>query len=363
MQFNHLLHVVMNDILPEEGRDAGNIRLASTAYHKFIRGCHYRGMAVKQSSKSVNWLLDFANIGSKPGVLSPHKLLESPIIKRPPNEPPPHRTSPKLVPDFGILTQPEPIVDKNGNAWRETSEGDLVYCGKGDYYPSHKEFLCFISKTGVAEDLKDSEDSYYWLKQAWTATFQALFCRMEERQGVIFCAILAEGFVDMNYIYRQIPLPKPNNLEPGILINGLEYPHDNTVTQVVCAYILDYWHNHRELHKCLRQCRCCGKLWLDMPAKNSRGGKKKYCCVKCENRFNQASRQVVKESLRKQRKIHNKDVDDIACDEIKEWLHNKHKYKLKDIGKIIEDEALRSQSNIKSFANFKRTYGKRNGLA
>ena len=355
----HLLHVTLNDILPEEGRDAGNIRLASTAYHKFIIGCHYRGMAVKQSPKSANWLLDFANIGSKLGVLSPHKLLESPIIKRPPNEPPPHRTSPKLIPDFGILTQPEPIADKDGNAWRETAEGELVYCGKGDYSPSHKEFLNFISNTGINED---RGDGYWWLRQAWTATFQALFCRMEERPGVIFCAILAEGFVDMNYIYRQIPLPKPNNLEPGILINGLEYPHDNTVTQIVCAYILDYWHNHREWHKRLWQCRCCGKLEFDILEKSGRGRKKEYCSKKCGNRFNQASRQVVRESLSKQRKKLSKDDEKLAHDEIIEWLCDKGGYTPEVAEKFYADEKNQSGINVKSLVNFKRTYGERNGL-
>jgi hypothetical protein len=168
----------------------------------------------------------------------------------------------------------------------------------------------------------------------------------------------AEQYVYGSYKHRRVPLPKPatDNLMPGKLINGLEYPHDNTIIQVVCAYILDFWHNHRELRQHVRQCKCCGKFWIEAKTK------KKFCCKKCENRFNQASRQSVRESLKKQRKIYNRDVDDIAHNEIVDWLCNEHMYKLKEAEKIFKEEKSESSRNVKSLANFRRTCGKKFGL-
>jgi hypothetical protein len=82
----------------------------------------------------------------------------------------------------------------------------------------------------------------------------------------------------------------------------------------------------------------------------------------CENRFNQASRQAVKESLREQRKKLGKDKKEITHNEIINWLCNDLDFKSKDAEKEYEGEKRRNYNNVKSLSNFKRTYGKRNGL-
>jgi hypothetical protein len=128
--------------------------------------------------------------------------------------------------------------------------------------------------------------------------------------------------------------------------------HDNTLEQVICAYALDFWHNHRELHAHLRQCKCCGKFWIET---NTR---RKYCCTKCEDRFNQASRQAVRESLRKQRKDLDKKKEDIAHNEIINWLRKTVDCTPKEAEEFYEYEKCKNSNNVKSLAQFKRTCGK-----
>ncbi len=296
----------------------------------------------KDLPKSVQWLLGFANLGSKPGELNLNAVRISGLqeIKRPPVDPPHHCGRENHLRNTVV------VKDMHYHWWTETIDGSEVtfYRGKKGDLPSPKEYKDFFRKTRIKNNKRD--DCLPPLR-AWFMVCSSLSPNV---------TIVAEHFIYRSYKYRQIPIPKPDeeNLMLDKLINGLEYPHDNTLTQVACAYILDFWHNHRELRQHVRQCRCCGKFWIEKT-------RKKYCCKKCEDRFNQASRQSVRESRRTQRKKLSKDEKTIAPNEIINWLRKRGCTK-KEAEKEYEDEKRRNINNVKSLANFKRTYGKKSGL-
>jgi hypothetical protein len=290
----------------------------------------------------VQWLLDFANIGCKPGKLYRQDTVSDLGIelKRPPVDPPPHSGG-----KGGVRV----VIDTHDYIWFEMRDGSgkTLYGGKKGEWPSPKEYKDFCRKTRIKINKRESLENPFYFNEIWGAVCRSF--------GPFYIG-QAEAFIHKYYNLKQIQLPDKSLHIKERLLNGFEYWHDNTLTQVACAHILDFWHHYRELRQHVRICRCCGRFWIE--AKTRR----KYCCKKCENRFNQASRQAVRESLKKQRKIYNRDVDDIAHNEIVDWLCNEHMYKLKEAEKIFKEEKSESSRNVKSLANFRRTCGKKFGL-
>jgi hypothetical protein len=250
------------------------------------------------------------------------------------------------------------VVDENGNEWTKTPEGELIFRGNKDEDPLREELRDFLSKTGISEDRNMKLEK---IKEFWMTAENSLISKMKPNQEIehfriMLCQGGAQKFVYDHYNQKQIQLPDIGVDGYNSLINGLKYSHDNTLMQVTCAYILDFWHNHRELHQHLRQCKCCGKFWIEA---NTR---RKYCCKKCEDRFNQASRQAVRESLRKQRKTLSQDEEKIERNKIVKWLCKTGGYTPKKAEEILNNEKHRKSTNVKSLANFKRTYGEKSGL-
>jgi hypothetical protein len=306
--------------------------------------------------ESVKWLLDFANLGSKPGEVSLMKVVTKRAIHRPPSEP--------GVPIENLSENN--FIDENGNLWcKESEKTSLIY--SLDDQPSPEELRDFLVKTGINVDSGYSDAEVIWTWSIAGFTFQ---CKYASCISADFLGGMAQSFVSDYYNQEQIRLPTQhrkhsNPLVNGILsscdnslINGLLYLHNNTLEQAICAYALDFWHNHRDLHKRLRQCPCCGKFEFEEVTEGVRGRKKEYCSDKCKKRFGHAPRWKVKESLREQRNELTKDVEGFAHDEIVEWLcKKKHTQELAET--IFKIEKRRNNKNVKSLANFKRTYGKR----
>ena len=92
---------------------------------------------------TVQWLLDFANLGSNPGELNPQKQDKILRLKRPPIEPPPEITSlkPGECPHTGLDSNI--IIDNKGYEWLRTW-GKPIFLGKKDYHPSLNEFKRFF---------------------------------------------------------------------------------------------------------------------------------------------------------------------------------------------------------------------------
>ena len=141
---------------------------------------------MKTLPKSVKWLLDFANIGSKPGKLCPWKLSGSITAKRPPSEPATPKeilldshilaygvdkfneaafknaplkhalakllmSSPKTKEDF-IKNRFIFYLDENNNLWWKRSKGEWIFVCNEDDKPSPKEFRDFLSQNGSSEN-------------------------------------------------------------------------------------------------------------------------------------------------------------------------------------------------------------------
>jgi len=320
--------------------------------------------------ESILWLIEYANIGSKPGKLNPIKCLRYQEIKRPPIDPPSDIDTSKSSSEYGTYFKHDNHLWKKDtsckllNEWKDRDHlsleeyndllslkkddsGKLLYAGKDDDHPSLEEYNDFLRRTHLKSfKRKDYEPT--------SLTILIVVCSslIPDRTSV------AENFIPFHYKYKKIPMPEPPKvgLMNGKLVNGLEYPHDKTPTQAACAYILDYWHNHKDLHRQVRQCNCCGTFWIeDKP-------RKKYCCKKCEDRFNQASRQVTRESVKKQREALAKKNEKIVKVEIVDFLSTEGGYTKNKADAIYEDEKSRCHKNVKSLDNFKRTYGTREGL-
>ena len=318
----------------------------------------------KDLPKSVRWLLDFANLGCKAGKLSIKNVYGEAKVKRPPFEP---ATLKKILFEYDctakILSNVDRLsiqkmneivayvdkgiysrkfLDVNDNEWLVTITGETIYCGNISDYPFLKEIKSFLLKAGISIDSIKNEN----ISDVWFVA-KASLCSMLDVHYLV--KTYAQNFVNSYYNLNQIQLPKICIDDNHSLINGLKYTHDNTLFQVTCAYILDFWHNQRSLHEYLRQCKCCGKFWFRFKAKT----RLKYCCKKCEDRFNQASRQANKDSQASRRKwkkqTAKKEIIDLLCN---------YGCTRKDAEEIYEKERKSHPENV---ANLK-TYARRTNL-
>jgi len=342
----------------------------------------------KDLPESVQWLLDFVNLGCKPGKLNPSNVFgESLALKRPPSEPGTptiiHSSTgasglikPGFLKEYNSIPitrkksvkeiletviesvkhplkkydTPQVYQDAKGNDWVKYPKGKPIFIGAGKDCPTLPEFKDFFSETGV----KDEDDR----TQIWCYTSFCLGIKINnifdqhEGETHLIRMLFAEAFVTNRYDKKQIQLPVLGARYEDSLCNGLVYSHNNTLSQVTCAYILDFWHNRREFHKYLRQCRCCGKFWFDMPTKGRRGRKREYCGKKCEDRFNQASRaasRALKASSRKWKK-------QTAKQEIINWLYNLDSDMTKKAAEeMYEDEKKAHPKNVASLTAFRKS--------
>ncbi len=302
----------------------------------------------KDLPESVQWLLDFANLACKQGTPNPGNIFgESSTLKRPPSEPgTPTKVhsstgaSGLIIPGlfkeydgidktkkksdqeilksiFGDKTcnhkTPQYYSDINGNYWVKYPDKEPILIGTMNDNPTPKQFRSFFSKTGVA----DADDRI----QIWIYTNMCLRLKIknnfdkDESVHHFMRVFFAEAFVTNRYDEKQIQLPVLGVRYEDSLCNGLKYSHDNTLSQVACAYILDFWHNQYKLHPDLRQCNCCGKFYFIFEEEAS----EKYCYYNmCGNRFNQPSRLANKDSQASSRKWKRLE----SKKEIVNWLYS-----------------------------------------
>lgn len=330
---------------------------------------------------TIQWLLDFANLSSKPGELNPQRLdrilsfkikkdtkgknVVEQIIKHPPIEPSLNITilQPGELPHTGLDSNI--VTDDNGYEWLRT-RGKPVFLGKKDYHPSLEEFKRFFFKAGIPpyetkesflitiqdigsvrvflkedeegknyvfkgfllskNDLQDTEaKAYRLLKGFWTITSRALIrvIRMynrEEDGG--FSIKELEAHVCKYYTAGQ---PNSSDYETVPLDRkGRLFPHDNTLPCAIYAYILDFWYNHKELHSYLRQCKCCGLFWV-IQEDRKRGRNRMFCSEACKRVFHQQSRSDNQKAVKTKRTRQKEKKQKEAEKESFEWVSKKGK--------------------------------------
>ena len=235
---------------------------------------------------SVKWLLEFVNLGCKPGVLNRGKVFEeSSTLNRPPSEPGTPTTihsstgvSGLLTPSYShikeyisipitkkkslqeifktifgstnkkICNYDTPLCyrDKNGNDWLKYPEEQPIFIGASKDSPTLQEFRDFFSKTGIIEE-DDRVQIWCYTNFCLGIKINNIFEQDENGNESVYHLIrvlFAEAFVTNRYDKKQIQLPVLGVRYEDSLCNGLKYSHDNTLSQVACAYILDFWHNH-----------------------------------------------------------------------------------------------------------------------
>jgi hypothetical protein len=307
---------------------------------------------------TVQWLLDFANLGSNPGELNPPRLGKILKVKRPPIEPPSYLSNindfsliPKELPysDFCSRLYSNCVIDDKGFAWLKTYK-EVVFCGKSNFYPSLKEFKGFFYKTGIPpiqtkevvdfrirlEDGKTYDAPLFLVEDAGGKSImifegfkgRPLLAHFEISKGkphIIPKEFFAEGEKAAYNALKNLwitaitalhyALKLTNNNENELFIKEFEerlykfytiqsnssmmsfdvlkrktiFQHDNTLPLAIYAFILDFWINHKELHTYLRQCKCCGKFWIEQK-NNERNRKRMFCNEDCKRIFHQQSR-------------------------------------------------------------------------
>lgn len=226
---------------------------------------------VKNLPGSVQWLLDFANLGCIPGELNPqrfksyhqYRLEKDNTNKNIPKIPRLARPSINLAPFLKKCLTKYDYLEILGTMSDDfmiarAKNGELILHG-GKRHPTIEEFQGFFLK-GFNEKSDYNMFRVYWRK------FQSVFYRIiQENDKEELHFIVKKDFEDVK--------EKP--------------AHE--LLQVVFECVWDFWNNQRALHSLLRQCPCCGAFWI-AKEKKGRGKPQKYCYKKCENEFNQASR-------------------------------------------------------------------------
>ena len=258
----------------------------------------------KYLPESVQWLLDFVNLGCKPGVLLLKRLHEEVKIDCPPKEPAAFRT---LLVDY--MKEEEPLtidkecsiedrlerefksialkehkgmyskrfIDINGNEWMGTVNGKFLFIGNENDFPKEEEIRGFLRETGIdlpqekkgklangdiiqfiqkGLSAKTINTTFWNINKVWLCTKYALGTMQEGIDINPIQVAYSQSFVTGCYDSALIE-------QPEVVVTkhyGIKYTHDNTFIQTTCAYIQDFWNNHRELHTRLRQCKCCGRL-------------------------------------------------------------------------------------------------------
>lgn len=279
---------------------------------------------------TVQWLIDFANLGCYSGELNPQRQDKIFRLKRPPIEPPPGITSLTLgeCPHTGLDSNI--VTDNKGYEWLRTWRKP-IFLGKKDHHLSLEEFRKFFLKAGIPpnetiesflidihdicsirvflkedesgknyiykgilEPKNDCKETYpeiqRFLNSFWIITWRALIrvIRMYNREEV-------RGFSVKeleDHIYKHYTASQPNSSDYETVPldrTGRVFTHDNTLPCAIYAYILDLWYNHKGLHSRLKHCQCCGKFWFE--PENKRPGRKRiFCSEDCKRVFHQQSR-------------------------------------------------------------------------
>jgi hypothetical protein len=195
----------------------------------------------------------------------------------------------------------------------------------------------------------------------------SLLCKLDTAKeskyisDYVYCALTAEFFVYDHYNIKEIPLPAPPHsfpLKPGFLSNGLKFPHDNTLTQVLCASILDFWCNHKELHSQLRQCICCGRFWIQQEKKR-RGSKCTFCSKKCNVVFHMQSRQDNLKNVKTKRKFLKENMQTKPATQRFECLKYREEHTSYEAEKKAHDWVY---ENGKSYKEYQRTIARSFGI-
>jgi len=312
----------------------------------------------KDKPESVQWLLGFFNIKSIPGEYNPRKLLYAKKPNRTPTKPPKN-------PETGYVT------DHKGYVYVHSFDKEPECIGKEGFFPTSKDFREFFESSNIrnASIVKD-EDMFRKISWLWHDLSLAFARIVTANQPIDTDRKLSEGIVvdideelemGQSIIESHCQIYLDNyDIETQLRIAyGDWFPDIKGIPDVIYLSLIK-WSDCNELHKCLRQCLCCGKFWIEKVTKGVRGRKRIYCSDQCENMFNLPSRKANKDSQASSREWKKQ----AAKKEIVDWLCGlkDSPYSKKDADGIYENESKLHPNNVASLKAFKKTYGRRTYL-
>lgn len=307
-------------------------------------------METKDIPETVNWLLDFANLGCIPGELNPgrfksyhiHTYREYitnehiPILNRPPIEllpPPPGKkedTFYKLPPD----RQREKLEEEIKNL----KPSEVI----SHSLPLHEQINLFkkinsknqITHDGYTISIKSStREPVFHGKNIELFPLIAEFCSnkgilLEKDCDHVFTHRNCNYSMAMTYwycaqsIFNRVMLENEGENVHPFVKTAFDYMVVNTpsheLSKMVDSRGLEFWNDYRALHSLLRQCQCCGKFWI---SENKKGRKRKiYCSKKCNDVFNSQSRLIDNKSKKEDRAAKRDNTRAIII----EWLTENH---------------------------------------
>ena len=267
-------------------------------------------------------------------------------IKKPPMEPP--KIDPRS--DIGKLVKFVGNYGTKGQVFHANDKLELIPVGKSQFYPSAKEYKTFFSKSRISPIKNGVKDFYIRGDISSLGMSDSMRNTIFRGTDMSLNHKEAEGY--LNYFYRtsihfiwyllletKMDRAKcnisPNLVAPnGFIVNiklardevhgfymsnqekidyrklsldrNIAFDHDGSLPLAIFAFLLDLEYNHKELHKCLRQCECCG-MFEFIPE-----GKRIYCGDECRRVMTNSSRKDNKKSQQKLRKNLDENSGDIA---------------------------------------------------
>lgn len=358
---------------------------------------------------TIQWLIDFANLGCKPGELNPSRLYELPKVKRPPVEPPSIKPTHQDKPPI-MLTgarydawlriynrekeSTDIIDDKDGCVWqKKPNEPFPIFIGKKEkFYPPLIAFKKFFLERGIPPKkldevvefkkisitdkiyenllfLREDKDGKNILVNGKPLTKRLLLVKETELEAYedlkrymnvvsasFFHMIQFETkiFTELKYAYESCT---KESGKPDIPTGKVKFKPDNTLPCAIYAYIFDLWFNHKELHSYLRQCKCCGLFWV-IQEDRKRGRNRMFCSEACKRVFHQQSRSDNQKAVKTKRTRQKEKKQKEDYSQLIEFLL-KNDYTQKE----AEKESFEWVSKKgKSFKEFKRTRAVSYGL-
>ena len=346
---------------------------------------HLQGLSeggnMQDIPETVQWLLDFANLGKKPAVLNP-PIESVPKLKRIP------KTPPELFEPRGLVFDdyhPSMKRTYNGWQWLIARNKEPLFCGKDfwEFYPELDEFKQFFLDKGLPPEGKIQVIKFEPIKKLTILSWELLLKKTGKvsvvtdsgtkiidssvfeskshsslvmdswRPAILALKRIIEKSQKSTGVIKAIcKLYSGVTSRDCILIEGESFPHNGALPQAVYAYILDFWTNSKELHPLLTQCRFCGRFWI----KNDK--RKYFCGDSCEIKFNAVSYKDNNKRVRKLRADNKEFQQKEDYNKMITWLKSKgdtqdnaeteaHKW-------IIEDK--------KSLKEYKRTKGRMYGF-
>jgi len=264
--------------------------------------------------ETVQWLLDFANLGKKPAVLNP-PIESVPKLKRIP------KTPPELFEPRGLVFDdyhPSMKRTYNGWQWLIARNKEPLFCGKDfwEFYPEIDEFKQFFLDKGLPPEGKIQVIKFEPIKKLTIISWELLLKKTGKvsvvtdsgtkiidssvfeskshsslvmdswRPAILALERIIEKSKKSTEVIKAIcKLYSGVTSRDCILIEGESFPHNGALPQAVYAYILDFWTNSKELHPLLTQCRFCGRFWIA-----EKKCRRKFCSEKCESKTNAPTR-------------------------------------------------------------------------